>query len=530
MNELSLKPAEFVSILRGGFTYLELNRALLDRLNVFPVPDGDTGANMASTLASGIETLKGHKESLIDIGNRFNKELNRCSRGNSGFILARFFHGFFEAIGNAALLTSEKFSRGISNGSYHVNGALFSPAEGTMISILSALSSALLKDKPAGISQALKLTDVICTEALFKTPKQLPVLARAGVVDSGALGLVFIFRGMLAALTGSDPVKEEESDYRFAPDPDAGDAEEDLPEYRFCTEAVVRRNNEQDTNLDEWLKSMGNSIALVNEDKLMKIHIHTNEPQAVFQRLEKLGELEHTKVDDMQEQTRLVSAEGSSSGTVAILAFVPGEGFERIYEDLGFSNCFIYGDTLPSPEEISKALNSIDSEHIIVMPNNSNILPSVMAVRDITTKKLSILPTQTVIQGITASYGFSADDTVSDNVDSMNGFINDAVGLFVYKSVLNTRFGDRAIKVGDWFVTRSKEILAIGTSAADAVSKALEKLVTADITDAAIYQGDGFDPRALEDVVNNIKKILPEADVDDHFGGQNRAALIISLE
>ncbi len=275
---------------------------------------------------------------------------------------------------------------------------------------------------------------------------------------------------------------------------------------------------------------MGNSIALVNEEKLMKIHIHTNEPQAVFQRLEKLGELEYTKVDDMQEQSRLVSTEGTSGGTVSILAFIPGEGFECIYEDLGVSNCFIYGDTLPSPEEISETLNSIESEHIIVMHNNSNILPSVMAVRDITTKKLSIIPTKTVIQGITASYGFSADDTVSDNVDSMNGFMNDAVGLFVYKSVLNTRFGDREIKVDDWFVSRSKEVLAIGTSVADTVSNALENLETADITDAAIYQGDGFDPRILKDVVHTMKTILPEADVEDHFGGQNRAALIISLE
>ncbi len=197
---------------------------------MFPVPDGDTGANMTSTLASGIETLKGYDKSFKDIGIHFNEELNRCSRGNSGFILARFFHGFFEAIGDAGDLTSTGFLQGISNGSYHVNGALFSPVEGTMISILSALRSALLKVKPVEMSQTLKLTDTICTEALFKTPKQLPVLARAGVVDSGALGLVFIFRGMLAAFTGSEPVKEEESDYRVEPDPDSGDAEEELPE------------------------------------------------------------------------------------------------------------------------------------------------------------------------------------------------------------------------------------------------------------------------------------------------------------
>ena len=388
--KLNLDPAELADTLRGGFTYLELNRAMLDRLNVFPIPDGDTGANMASTLASGVETLDEDDVSMAELGKKFNAELNRCSRGNSGFILARFFHGFFETAGGREVLSASCFAKAMANGSFHVNGSLFSPTEGTMISILAAINSSLADYNEKDIIGALKLTVEAGTEALFLTPGQLPVLARAGVVDSGALGLLFIFRGMYARLVGEDPVKEIEAEYRIKPNPEAGNDEEESPVYRFCTEAVVRRNGKKDEELNDWLKTMGDSIALVNEDQQIKIHIHTNEPQAVFDRLEKLGHLDHTKVDDMQEQTRLVSADASMTGGMAVLAFVPGEGFERIYEDLGVSSCFVYGETLPSPEEIAEALTTIESEQVIVMPNNSNILPSVMAARDISAKKLSI--------------------------------------------------------------------------------------------------------------------------------------------
>jgi len=530
MNKNTLAPADLASVLQGGFKYLELNRTVLDRLNVFPVPDGDTGANMASTLAAGIEALEEQEVSIQNLGRRFNTEINRCSRGNSGFILARFFHGFFEALHDSGELSVKLYSEAISNGSFHVNGALFSPTEGTMISILSAVSLALTNSDIKSISDALTITVNSATEALFLTPKQLPVLDRAGVVDSGALGLVFIFRGMLTALNNTDPVKEIEADYRFEPNPDAPADMDGTPEYRFCTEAVVLRNEKQDEELNDWLRCMGNSIALVNKDDLLKIHIHTNEPKAIFKRLETLGRLEHTKVDDMQEQSRLVSAETDNNGGLSLFAFVPGEGFERIYEDLGVSNCFIYGETLPSPDEISEVLKTIESQQIIILPNNSNILPSVMAVRDICEKNLSIVPTKTVIQGITASYGFSADDTVVDNVDSMNGFINDAIGLFVYISTLDTRFGETDLKTGDWFVTRSKEVLGVGKTAADAIRSSLQVLETSTLTDAAIYHGDGFDPRDLDKVINEIKSVIPDVDIEDHFGGQSRAALIISLE
>lgn len=528
-----LTPAEFADILRGGFAWLEINSALLDRLNVFPVPDGDTGNNMTSTMSSGIETLpedSGTLSSMTALATPFNTELTRCSRGNSGFILARFFHGFFEIAGTRDILDARTWIESLANGSFHVNGALFAPAEGTMISILAAVNASLADYSDDDVVGALRLTVDSGTEALFRTPSQLPILARAGVVDSGALGLMCIFRGMLAAALGEAPRSELESEYRFEPDPTAGSDDDNKIAYRYCTEAVVRRNSTEDPELGNWLKSMGDSIALVNETELLKIHIHTNEPEVIFTRLKTLGELEHRKVDDMEEQSRLVSAGSGGTGETAILTFVPGEGFERIYEDFGVRNCFVYGDTLPSPDEIASVLNKMPENQIIVLPNNSNILPSVMAVRDIVEKELSILPTRSVIQGITACYGFSEEEDVVTNIESMSDFLDDAVALSVYKSAKDTRFGDRDLKVGDWFVTRSDDILGVGSDPVDAVEEALESLDTSDMSDVVAYHGVQFDPRDLDAVVAVLRRKLPDASVEHHFGGQNRAALIISLE
>ena len=526
-----LTPRKLAEALRGGFDYLQLNRGLLDRLNVFPVPDGDTGSNMASTLASGIDTIDSEPpSSFAALADRFLTEINRCSRGNSGFILARFFHGFFEIAVREEALSVPRLAESLSNGAFHVNGALFAPTEGTMISILSAVTDALTKTDHEDMASALDLMDDAGTRALFRTPEQLPVLARAGVIDSGALGLLCIFRGMAGALAGVEPVEEQESDYRFEPNPSAGAGEAESPSYRYCTEAVVSRNGNEDESLSPWLAVMGDSIALVKDDQQIKIHIHTNEPEKIFDRLKILGTLEHTKVDDMAEQTRLVSADAGGSEDCAVLAFVPGEGFERFFEDLGVDHCFIYSDTLPSPQDIASAVDRIPADQVIVLPNNSNILPSVMSAGSLTEKSISIIPTKTVIQGITVSYGYSSDDSAAANVDSMTEFMDDAVGLFVYRSAMETRFGDRELKEGDWFVTRFDQVLGAAANPSDAIREALSTLETDEITEATIYHGDGFDPRELENVMKTFGEAIPDANLEEHFGGQEKAALIISLE
>jgi len=527
----SLSAPEFADILRSGFTYLDLNRALLDRLNVFPVPDGDTGANMTSTLAAGVDVLDlDPPESFEELGRLFNRELTRSSRGNSGFILARFFQGFFEALGDVVDLDAGGLSKAVANGRFQVNGALFAPAEGTMISIFAAMDAVLADLDTTAVEDALIAAESAASEALRRTPEQLPVLARAGVMDSGALGLLFILRGMIDGLLDRRAQVESEDEYRVAPNPNAADPDDGDSGYRFCTEAVVRRNDRDDPELRRWLPTVGDSIALVDDGAVLKIHIHTDDPRSVFDRLELLGELEHTKVDDMAEQTRLITTEGSSEHGVSVLAFIPGGGFESIFEDLGVQQCFEYGDTLPSPEEIAAVLASAEADHVIVLPNNSNILPSVQIAGDLSDKALSIIPTTSVVQGITAAYGFSDDATAAENLESMQGFLGDAVDLALYRSVRDSVYGDLRIPQGDWFVTRSDQVLGVASTPARAVVRALEQLDCSEFTESTIYHGDGFDPRDLEEVSASMQRLLPGADIDDHYGGQRRAALIISLE
>jgi dihydroxyacetone kinase-like predicted kinase len=175
-------------------------------------------------------------------------------------------------------------------------------------------------------------------------------------------------------------------------------------------------------------------------------------------------------------------------------------------------------------------VDRIPAEQVIVLPNNSNILPSVMSAGSLTEKSISIIPTKTVIQGITVSYGYSSDDSAAVNVDSMTEFIDDAVGLFVYRSAMDTRFGDRELKEGDWFVTRFDQVLGAAANPSDAIREALSSLDTDEITEAVIYHGDGFDPRELESVMKTFGEAIPDANLEEHFGGQEKAALIISLE
>lgn len=529
----SLTPIEFVSALRNGFAWLEINQTLLDRLNVFPVPDGDTGQNMTSTLASGIETFPdkiSDAMTLSDLAEPFITELTRSSRGNSGFILARFFYGFFEIAVNRETLDVQTWIAGIANGSFHVNRAMFAPVEGTIISILTAVNQTLSDYDGNDIIEVLRIIEASGTEALFHTPKQLPVLARAGVVDSGALGILCLFRGILAGATDGTVDTEREEEYRFEPDANVEGNSNDILVYRYCTEAVVEKNGKEDAELIEWLKSLGDCIALVNETELLKLHIHTNEPEVVFQRLETLGTIEQRKVDDMEKQSRLVSAGRGKKGELSILAFVPGDGFERIFEDFGVGNCFVYKENLPSPEDILNTLNNIVEDQIIILPNNSNIIPSVMAVKDLSDKSLIVLPTKSVVQGITASYGFVKEDDAETNINSMSGFLDAAIALSVYISVNDSRFGDWDLKEGQWFVTQSDEILGVGDTTIEAILKAVDSLDISEVSDVAVYPGNDFDPRELDSLIAALRHKLPEATIEHHFGGQKRTALIISLE
>ncbi len=514
-----------------GAEYLYLNQRILDNLNVFPVPDGDTGANMVATLQAGIRTLgESTVSSIGDISRCMKDELLRNSRGNSGFIIAWFFSGFFNVAERYEYLTKDSLLEGFSNGAYQVNSSLFTPVEGTMITIIASMTKALRECPGLDPETCLRQALYAGRESLFETPRLLPLLAKAGVVDSGALGFIFIMEGILRGFSNQAVSVELEETYRFKPDPAAFHDWVPLPEYRYCTEVYVIALKASGDNLGRFLQEKGNSIALVMDPDFIKLHIHTNDPDEILQHLESLGTIEKSKVEDMHKQIGILAANNKQDASCSILACVPGTGFETVLKDLGAGRCLVYGNELPSAGDLLEALSMVDAEAVILLPNNGNILPAALLARDMSGRDVSILPTKNIIEGIAACYGYSENETMRDNMSSMKACMELVDSLFVYQSGTDSTFGERHIPNGHYFVIHGNDVVAAGADLPETVSAALLSAGIAQKCNASVYTGKEFDTTLLPAIVQSMANANPGLEVETREGKQPRELLIISLQ
>lgn len=535
----TLQPEDLKAAIIQGAEHLTRNHRILDRLNVFPVPDGDTGSNMVATLKAAVEDLKVRPALCIgDISSPMIDHLVRDSRGNSGFILAWFFTGFLKAAE-----TYERFDRvalleAFAHGAYQVNTSLFTPVEGTMITIIAAMNGALRESPSLCLRENLTQAVSAGRVSLFETPRMLPLLAKAGVVDSGALGFIFIIEGMLHSLAGevlvSDPqasIEEDEQSYRFTPDPAAFKDWNPLPEYRYCTEVyVARAMGYDDPGLRSFLQERGNSIALVVDPLFIKLHIHTNVPQEILDRLKPFGEMEKSKVEDMHQQVRLFSTEGGHETTCAILACIPGSGFQPLLESLGVASSLVYLRDLPTAGEILERLMAMEASHVILLPNNGNILPAAITAKDMCGKEVAILPTRNIVQGMAAAYGYSENSTLDENLQSMKDCLEFAEGLYVYRSGTASVFGDVQIPASHYFVLHDEQVLSITDDPVSAVLQAAGSLDLINKNNITIYTGSGFDDNLMPDILEGLAGMNPALEMEVYAGGQSRELLILSVE
>jgi hypothetical protein len=535
----TLRPEDLKAALIQGAEHLVKNHRILDRLNVFPVPDGDTGSNMVATLKAAVEDLRARPTlSIRDISTPMIEHLVRDSRGNSGFILAWFFTGFLKAAEARERFDRNALLEAFAHGAYQVNTSLFTPVEGTMITIIAAMTGALRESSSACLRENLRLAVSAGRVSLFETPKMLPLLAKAGVVDSGALGFIFIIEGMLHSLAGAiqdqdvqaSTVENEES-YRFTPDPTAFRDWNPLPEYRFCTEVyMARQNGHDDPGLRSFLQDRGNSIALVVDPHFIKLHIHTNEPQEILDRLKPFGVMEESKIEDMHQQVRLFSTEGGHETTCAILACIPGPGFEPLLDALGVESSLVYLRDLPTAGEILQKLTMMEASHIILLPNNGNILPAAITAKDMCGKEVAILPTRNIVQGMAAAYGYSENSTLDENLQSMKDCLEFADGLYVYRSGAASVFGDVHIPAGHCFVLHDEQVLAISDDPASAVMKAVSTMDLMEKNNITIYTGVEFDDSLMPGILAGFAELNPALELEVHAGGQLRELLILSIE
>ena len=553
MPERILSPAELKKCLITAEQYLETNYDILNNLNVFPVPDGDTGTNMLSTFEAGVRAIRsntGDGATLKDIAERMNAELIRSSRGNSGFILARFFHGFFESADGLDELAPENLAAGFAAGLYQVHISLFSPVEGTMITVIRAMSEYLRTSAGVPAPTAPAIAGMLehaleaGRKALADTPRLLPILARAGVLDSGALGFIFLIEGFRRGLTGEPAVREREENYRFTPLPkaagtntgadtttdSAADISVDTRFFSYCTEVSVNRvRNFSKEKISRYLKERGNSIALVCEEGFLKLHIHTNQPREIIEHMKTIGTVEHVKIDNLNEQVSRYAA-ADPDADCAVLAFIPGEGYREIFASLGVNHCILYTSHLPSMGEILEYIEGIPEQNVIVLPNNKNILPAVLPAAESTVKHVSVIHTGTILQGLNAAYGYSANDCLSDNVSNMKDCLDLATGIYLYQSVMESGFDGRVIHPGEYFALCDENLSATGRDLAEVTLESIRTSGTCGAANITFFYQDAEVLEKIRGLEDTLAEEFDNPEIEYLCGGQHRETLIISLE
>jgi len=540
----------------AGAKNLEAKKEWINDLNVFPVPDGDTGTNMTLTIMSAAkEVVAISNPTMESLAKAISSGSLRGARGNSGVILSQLFRGLTKEIKEVetidAVVLANAFERAVET----AYKAVMKPKEGTILTVAKGAA-----EKAVELSKTetdLELIGKAIIEhaeyVLSKTPDMLPVLKQAGVVDSGGQGLVEVLKGAYDALMG----KEVDFDMTVSaskPSEKSGAAALDDVDIKFgyCTEFIIMLEK-QFTNKDEvefkaYLESIGDSIVCVADDEIVKIHVHTNDPGLAIQKALTYGQLTRMKIDNMREehQERLVKEEEVKKAQeeakaakadeprrpVGFIAVCAGEGLAKIFSELGADYVIEGGQTMnPSTEDMLTAAEQVNADVIYILPNNSNIiLAAEQASKIYTEKKLVVIPSKTVPQGITAMISFLDDATPEENVSNMTEAMKAVKTGSVTFAVRDTVIDDKEIKEGDIMGIGDKTIMSVTTDIEETTLDLISKLADEDTELISIYYGADIDEDTANALVEKVTESYPDAEIEMYFGGQPVYYYLLSVE
>ena len=544
----TINSAEFRKMIISGARVLEINRAKVDSLNVFPVPDGDTGTNMSLTIQSAVKELGlCSSNRLPELCDAVAKGALKGARGNSGVILSQLFRGICSEIKKYDEITIKAFAKAMECGTQVAYSAVSKPKEGTMLTV-ARLMSEFAKQAAPKYKEFNAFLDAVIKkgeEALAKTPELLPVLKKAGVVDSGGMGLLCVYRGFLSVLNG------EEVDESAVYEPETSDSEDafgdnsdivnlDLGEIEFayCTEFFIINLKKQTTladidKLKEKLMTIGDSVICIGDLELVKVHVHTNNPGLALSSAVELGELDRVKIENMLEQNRALRAKREAEKKeMGMLAICAGEGLSEIFKDLLVDRVIEGGQTMnPSASDIADAVQRINAEHVFVFPNNKNIiLAAEQAKALVTNRTIHVIPTKNVPQGFAAALAFNPDSSSEENkTDMIHSMDNVKSGQVTY-AVRSTSLNGFQLKEGDIIGLDDKKILSKGDTVDDTVLTLLEKLKDGTHEIITLYFGKDVAEEDAEALAAKVSERFPDCDVDYHYGGQPIYYYLVSLE
>ena len=537
----------------AGAANLEAKKEFINELNVFPVPDGDTGTNMTLTILSAAKEVKAlENPDMVAIAKAISSGSLRGARGNSGVILSQLLRGFTKEIREHKEIDTITLAKACERATATAYKAVMTPKEGPILSVAKGASqkAAELAETTEDLDTFISEVINYAQEVLEKTPEMLPVLKEAGVVDSGGQGLLEVMRGAYDAFQG------KEIDYS-AIEASAGTkmvkpSEQTETEIKFgyCTEFIIMLEKEftakDETEFKAYLESIGDSIVCVADDDIVKIHVHTNDPGLAIQKALTYGQLSRMKIDNMREehQERLIKdaeklaaqqAEAKKAEPrkeVGFIAVSIGEGMNEIFRELGADYIIEGGQTMnPSTEDMLNAIDQVNAEHIFILPNNKNIILAANQAQTLTEDKdIIVVPSKTVPQGITAIINYMPDADAQTNLEAMiEGIGNVKTGQVTY-AVRDTHIDDKEIHEGDIMGIGDSGILAVGQSVEETTKEMLAQLVDEDTELISLYYGQDVQEESAENFAQEIEDLYPDVDVDVHSGGQPIYYYVLSVE
>ena len=537
----------------AGAANLEAKKEFINELNVFPVPDGDTGTNMTLTILSAAKEVKAlENPDMVAIAKAISSGSLRGARGNSGVILSQLLRGFTKEIREHKEIDTITLAKACERATATAYKAVMKPKEGTILTVAKGASqkAAELAETTEDLDTFISEVINYAQEVLEKTPEMLPVLKEAGVVDSGGQGLLEVMRGAYDAFQG------KEIDYS-AIEASAGTkmvkpSEQTETEIKFgyCTEFIIMLEKEftakDETEFKAYLESIGDSIVCVADDDIVKIHVHTNDPGLAIQKALTYGQLSRMKIDNMREehQERLIKdaeklaaqqAEAKKAEPrkeVGFIAVSIGEGMNEIFRELGADYIIEGGQTMnPSTEDMLNAIEQVNAEHIFILPNNKNIILAANQAQALTEDKdIIVVPSKTVPQGITAIINYMPDADAQTNLEAMiEGIGNVKTGQVTY-AVRDTHIDDKEIHEGDIMGIGDSGILAVGQSVEETTKEMLAQLVDEDTELISLYYGQDVQEESAENFAQEIEDLYPDVDVDVHSGGQPIYYYVLSVE
>ncbi len=539
----------------AGAKNLESKKEWINDLNVFPVPDGDTGTNMTLTIMSAAKDVAAMENiDMTSLCKAISSGSLRGARGNSGVILSQLFRGFTKSVRNSDNLDIPMFADAFEKAVETAYKAVMKPKEGTILTVARG-----------GAVRARELADEGCTdfavffdeiirysdEVLEKTPEMLPVLKQAGVVDSGGQGLMQVLKGAYDAFLGKEidfTVEEAASTPSSASRAGSGAAADVDIKYGYCTEFIIMLsrnfNIKNEMDFKDYLESIGDSIVVVADDDVVKVHVHTNDPGLAIQRALKYGALSNLKIDNMrlEHEEKLFKAgqakepaqveESMPHKEVGFIAVSVGAGINEIFTGLGIDYVIEGGQTMnPSTEDILNAVNKVNADTVFILPNNKNIILAAnqaqMLVKD---RKVVVVPTKTVPQGITAIINYVPDIPVEENEETMKAEIGNVRTGEVTYAVRDTVIDDKEIRQGDFMGIGDDGILSVGTDVADVAFNMVKEMMTDELELISIYYGEDVAEDAANALRTKVEEAYPSCDVELQVGGQPIYYYIISAE